>query len=65
MSSTVDILCLTHRALMSSKVDILCFYKHLYNQLLAPAVTVSETEGAMDSTSFFFASFFAYNFVRK
>ena len=33
---------------------------------LAPAVTVVETEGAMDSTSvFFFASFFAYNMVRK
>ena len=33
--------------------------------LLAPAVTVGETEGAMDSASVFFASFFAYNFVRK
>ena len=33
--------------------------------LLAPAVTVGETEGAMDSTSVFFASSFAYNFVRK
>ena len=34
--------------------------------LLAPAVTVGETEGAMDSTSvFFLASSFAYNFVRK
>ena len=32
---------------------------------LAPAVTVGETEGAMDSTSGFFASSFAYNFVRK
>ena len=33
---------------------------------LAPAVTVGETEGAMDSTSvFFLASSFAYNFVRK
>ena len=33
---------------------------------LAPAVTVGETEGAMDSTSvFLLASFFAYNFVRK
>ena len=32
--------------------------------LLAPAVTVGETEGAMDSTSvFFLASSFAYNFV--
>ena len=30
---------------------------------LAPAVTVGETEGAMDSASFFFASSFAY--VRK
>ena len=29
--------------------------------LLAPAVTVGETEGAMDSAS----SSFAYNFVRK
>ena len=35
-------------------------------KLLAPAVTVGETEGAMDSISvFFFASSFAYNFVRK
>ena len=34
--------------------------------LLAPAVPVGETEGAMDSTSvFFLASSFAYNFVRK
>ena len=33
--------------------------------LLAPAVTVGETEGAMDSTSVFLASSFAYNFVRK
>ena len=33
---------------------------------LAPAVTVGETEGAMDSTSvLFFTSSFAYNFVRK
>ena len=32
---------------------------------LAPAVTVGETEGAMDSASVFFASSFAYNFVRK
>ena len=33
---------------------------------LAPAVTVGETEGAMDSTSvFFLASSFAYNFVSK
>ena len=36
------------------------------DHFLAPAVTVGETEGAMDSTSvFFFASSFAYNFVRK
>ena len=33
--------------------------------LLAPAVTVGETEGAMASTTFFLASSFAYNFVRK
>ena len=34
--------------------------------LLAPAVTVGETEGAMDSTSvLFFISSFAYNFARK
>ena len=33
--------------------------------LLAPAVTVGETEGAMDSTSVFLGLFFAYNFVRK
>ena len=33
--------------------------------LLASAVTVDETEGAMDSPSVFFASFFTYNFVRK
>ena len=33
---------------------------------LAPAVTVGETEGAMDFRSLFFlASSFAYNFVRK
>ena len=32
---------------------------------LAPAVPVGETEGAMDSASVFFASSFAYNFVRK
>ena len=32
---------------------------------LAPAVTVGKTEGAMDSTSVFLASSFAYNFVRK
>ena len=32
---------------------------------LAPAVTLGETEGAMDSTSVFFSSSFAYNFVRK
>ena len=39
----------------------------LYMQpLLAPAVTVGETEGAMDSTSFlFFTSSFAYNFAKK
>ena len=35
------------------------------HKFLAPAVTVGETEGAMDSTSVFFASSFAYNFVRK
>ena len=34
--------------------------------LLVPAVTVGETEGAMDSASvLFFTSSFAYNFVRK
>ena len=34
--------------------------------LLAPAVTVGETEGAMDSASvLFFTSSFAYNFARK
>ena len=33
--------------------------------LLAPAVTVGETEGAMDSASVFLVSSFAYNFVRK
>ena len=34
--------------------------------LLAPAVTVGETEGAMDSTSvLFFTSSFVYNFARK
>ena len=33
---------------------------------LAPAVTVGETEGAMDSSSVrVFISFFAYYFVRK
>ena len=36
------------------------------NHFSAPALTVGETEGAMDSASvFFFASSFAYNFVRK
>ena len=39
---------------------------HCVSQLLlAPAVTVGETEGAMDSTSVFFAFSFAYNFVSK
>ena len=33
--------------------------------LLAPAVTVGETEGAMDSASVFFTCSFAYNFARK
>ena len=38
----------------------------IYYFILAPAVTVGETKGAMDSTSvFFLASSFAYNFVRK
>ena len=32
---------------------------------LDPAVTVGETEGAMDSASVFFASSFTFNFVRK
>ena len=36
-----------------------------FNSFLAPAVTVGETKGAMDSASVFFASPFAYNFVRK
>ena len=36
-----------------------------FYQFLAPAVTVGETEGAMDSASVFFAFSFAYNFVRK
>ena len=31
----------------------------------APAVTVGETEGSVDFASVFFASSFAYNFVRK
>ena len=36
------------------------------NSLLAPAVTVGETKGAMDSVSvLFFTSSFAYNFARK
>ena len=39
-----------------------CFWRA---HLLAPALTVGETEGAMDSTSVFFAFSFAYNFVRK
>ena len=42
----------------------ICIYADTV-MLLAPAVTVGETEGAMDSTSVFFASPFAYNFVRK
>ena len=37
----------------------------IFISLLAPAVTVGETEGAMDSTSVFFLASFAYNFVRK
>ena len=37
-----------------------------YSGLLAPAVTVGETEEAMDSASVpVFTSSFAYNFVRK
>ena len=37
-----------------------------FGPFLAPAVTVGETEGAMDSASvLFFTSSFAYNFVRK
>ena len=40
--------------------------KKLWFIFLAPAVTVGETEGAMDSTSvLFFTSSFAYNFARK
>ena len=39
--------------------------KQLHAAFLAPAVTVGETEGAMDSASVFFASSFAYNFVKK
>ena len=41
------------------------YYEGCNNMFLAPAVTVGETEGAMDSASVFFASSFAYNFVRK
>ena len=38
----------------------------IYSSFLAPAVTVGETEGAMNSACvFFFTSSFAYNFVRK
>ena len=37
----------------------------LSGKFLAPAVTVGETEGAMDSASVLFTSFFAYNFARK
>ena len=33
--------------------------------LWAPAVTVGETEGAMDRLRSVFTSSFAYNFVRK
>ena len=44
---------------------IMCEFFHPISVLLAPAVTVGETEGAMDSTSVFLASSFAYNFVRK
>ena len=32
--------------------------KHVPYDFLAPAVTVGDTEGAMDSTSFFFGLFF-------
>ena len=40
-------------------------FQATFLQFLAPAVTIGETERAMDSTSVFFASSFAYNFVRK
>ena len=44
-------------------------YQHsisIYFQFLAPAVTVVETEGAMDSVfDRVFTSSFAYNFVRR
>ena len=41
-------------------------YLQLSGALLAPAVTVGEMEGAMDSASvLFFTSSFAYNFARK
>ena len=44
---------------------LLLYFKKLMS-LLAPAVTVGEMEGAMDSTSvLFFTSSFAYNFARK
>ena len=55
---------------MSVYIDIPLTYLFLNNVylryiFLAPAVTVGETEGAMDSASVFFSSFFAYNFMRK
>ena len=40
-------------------------YMLMFMVFLAPALTVGETEGAMDSASVFFTSSFAYNFVRK
>ena len=58
--------------MMSNKnIHILCNGINILLQsnqcvLLAPAVTVGETEGAMDSASvLFFTSSFAYNFARK
>ena len=44
---------------------VIIFAKQAWGPFLAPAVTVGETEGAMDPASVFFASSFAYNFVRK
>ena len=48
--------------LMFVSLRLFLLYKPSF---LAPAVTVGETEGAMDSASVFFTSSFAYNFVRK
>ena len=63
---TIDKLCGFRDGYALKNVNSINFKIVNWKPLLAPAVTVGETEGAMDSTSvFFLASSFAYNFVRK